>query len=104
MFYTALLPTLAPHALPGWSGLSLLVGIHALLTLVWLSAYAHVLTRAKALFARPGVRRVLDRVTGVVLVAFAVRLGHRAQLTATCRLYVRGWGGLRRKRTSPVPR
>jgi threonine/homoserine/homoserine lactone efflux protein len=33
-----------------------------------------VLTRARTLFERPRVRRALDRVTGVVLIGFAVRL------------------------------
>ncbi|MEU6078428.1 LysE family translocator [Micromonospora sp. NPDC047074] len=73
VFYTALLPTLAPPSLGAW-GLGILVLIHAVLTLGWLSGYAYVLDRARALFERPRVRRALDRVTGVVLIAFAVRL------------------------------
>ncbi|MER7332870.1 MULTISPECIES: LysE family translocator [unclassified Micromonospora] len=73
VFYTALLPTLAPPSLGAW-GLGALVLIHAVLTLGWLSGYAYALNRARALLERPRVRRALDRVTGVVLIAFAVRL------------------------------
>lgn len=74
VFYTAMLPTLAPPSVPAPWGLVLLVLIHALLTLAWLSVYAHTLTRASAVLDRPRVRRALDRVTGIVLVAFALRL------------------------------
>ncbi len=73
VFYTALLPTLAPPASGAW-GLGTLVLIHAGLTLTWLSGYAYALDRARAFFQRPGVRRTLDRFTGIVLFAFAIRL------------------------------
>lgn len=74
VFYTALLPTLAPPSLPHAWGLVVLVLIHGLLTLGWLTAYAHVLTRARSVGRSPAVRRRLDRLTGAVLIAFAVRL------------------------------
>jgi threonine/homoserine/homoserine lactone efflux protein len=74
VFYSALLPTLAPPSLPAPWGLALLVLIHAALTWGWLSGYAYLLTRARTLFERTRVRRALDRVTGVVLIGFAVRL------------------------------
>lgn len=74
VFYTALLPTLSPPSLHGAWGLVTLVLIHAVLSFSWLTGYAYALTRARAVFERPRVRRTLDRVTGVVLVAFAVRL------------------------------
>lgn len=74
VFYTALLPTLAPPELGGTLGLTALVAIHALLTLAWLSGYAAAITRSRAVLDRPAVRRTIDRVTGVLLVGFAVRL------------------------------
>jgi threonine/homoserine/homoserine lactone efflux protein len=74
VFYSALLPTLAPPSIGAPWGLAMLVLIHAALTLIWLSGYVYVLTRARTLFERPRVRRALDRVTGVVLIGFAVRL------------------------------
>ena len=73
VFYTALLPTLAPPSSGAW-GLGTLVLIHAGLTLTWLSGYAYALDRARGFFQRPRVRRTLDRVTGIVLFAFAIRL------------------------------
>jgi RhtB (resistance to homoserine/threonine) family protein len=54
---------------------SLLFAIaHAVMGLAWLTAYAYVLARLSRLFARSGVRRWLERVTGVVLVGLGVRL------------------------------
>ncbi len=73
VFYTALLPTLAPPSSGAW-GLGALVLLHAGLTLGWLSGYAYALDRARAFFQKPRVRRTLDRFTGIVLLAFAVRL------------------------------
>jgi threonine/homoserine/homoserine lactone efflux protein len=49
-------------------------GLFAVLTLAWLAAYALLIGRSSALLRRPGVRKVVDRVTGVVLIAFGLRL------------------------------
>ena len=73
VFYTALMPTLAPPSSGAW-GLGAVVLMHAAMTLAWLSGYAYALDRARALFQRPVVRRTLDRFTGIVLFAFAMRL------------------------------
>ncbi|MEU8432347.1 LysE family translocator [Streptomyces sp. NPDC029216] len=78
VFYTGLLPTLAPPALPPAAGMALLVLVHVLLTLAWLGAYVYVLARARRFFARPRVRRAMDRVTGVVLIGFGVRVATSA--------------------------
>ncbi|MEU9301293.1 LysE family translocator [Streptomyces sp. NPDC048269] len=74
VFYTGLLPTLAPPGLRPTAGMALLVLVHVLLTVAWLSTYVYVLSRARRFFARPRVRRALDRVTGVVLIGFGVRV------------------------------
>lgn len=74
VFYTAMLPTLAPPSLPGAPGLALLVVIHVTITFAWQVGYAALLTRARQVIGRPAVRRALDRVTGVALIGFAVRL------------------------------
>jgi len=47
---------------------------HAIMGIAWLAAYAYVLARMSAFFARSGVRRWLERVTGAVLVGLGVRL------------------------------
>jgi threonine/homoserine/homoserine lactone efflux protein len=74
VFYTTLLPQFIS---PGQSVLArslLLAATHAGLSLVWLASYAELVGRAQAFMHRPVVRRVLDRVTGLVLVALGVRL------------------------------
>jgi threonine/homoserine/homoserine lactone efflux protein len=78
VFYTGLLPTLAPPGLRPAAGMALLVLVHVLLTLAWLSTYVYVLSRARRFFARPRVRRTMDRVTGVVLIGFGVRVATSA--------------------------
>ena len=78
VFYTGLLPTLAPQGLPTAAGMGLLVLLHATLTLTWLGAYACLVSRARSVFERPRVRRLLDRVTGVVLIGFGVRVATEA--------------------------
>ncbi|MEU8824597.1 LysE family translocator [Streptomyces sp. NPDC048636] len=74
VFYTGLLPTLAPDGLSTATGMALLVALHAVLTLGWLGGYACLVSRARGVFQRPRVRRVLDRVTGVVLIGFGARI------------------------------
>ncbi|MFE1830539.1 LysE family translocator [Streptomyces yangpuensis] len=74
VFYTGLLPALAPPGLRPAAGMALLVLVHVLLTVVWLGTYVYALSRARRFFARPRVRRGLDRVTGVVLIGFGVRV------------------------------
>ncbi|WP_055702114.1 MULTISPECIES: LysE family translocator [Streptomyces] len=74
VFYTGLLPTLAPRELPSHLGMALLVLLHAALTLIWLGGYVMVLAKARAFFERPAVRRALDRVTGTVLIGFGLKV------------------------------
>ncbi|MBK3625985.1 LysE family translocator [Streptomyces sp. MBT49] len=74
VFYTGLLPTLAPPGVPPHAGMALLVLVHAALTLVWLGGYVFVLARARSFVERPSVRRAMDRVTGVVLIGFGVKV------------------------------
>ncbi|GHB70000.1 lysine transporter LysE [Streptomyces cirratus] len=78
VFYTGLLPALAPSGLRPAVGMALLVAVHLLLTLLWLGTYVHVLSRARRFFARPRVRGALDRLTGVVLIAFGIRVATAA--------------------------
>ncbi|MFI5829663.1 LysE family translocator [Streptomyces sp. NPDC051578] len=78
VFYTGLLPTLAPAGLRPAVGMALLVAVHVLLTLLWLGTYVYVLSRARRFFTRPRVRRALDRVTGAVLIAFGIRVATAA--------------------------
>jgi len=73
VFFTSLLPQFAPAGAAFWTMLPL--GLcFATLTLVWLTAYAVAVARARNLLRRGAVRRTLDAVTGLVLVSFGVRL------------------------------
>ncbi|MGX5214744.1 LysE family translocator [Streptomyces violaceus] len=74
VFYTGLLPTLAPTGLSPHAGMALLVLLHAGLTVLWLSGYVALLSKARTFFERPAVRRAMDRVTGVVLIGFGVKV------------------------------
>ena len=74
-FFTSLLPQFA-SSFPGLLALGLLF---CSLTLVWLTAYAFVVARAGALLRRPRVRRLLDVVTGTVLIALGLRLATERQ-------------------------
>ncbi|MGR4850682.1 LysE family translocator [Streptomyces sp. LARHCF252] len=74
VFYTGLLPTLAPTGLSPHAGMALLVLLHAGLTVLWLSGYVALLSKARTFFERPAVRRATDRVTGVVLIGFGVKV------------------------------
>ncbi|QLH23180.1 LysE family translocator [Streptomyces sp. Rer75] len=72
--YTGLLPTLAPAGLSPHLGMALLVLLHATITAVWLGGYVLLLAKARGFFERPAVQRALDRVTGVVLIGFGVKV------------------------------
>ena len=70
VFFTSLLPQFAGS----FTGLLALGVTFAALTLAWLSAYALVVARAGDALRRPAVRRILDAVTGAVLLALGLRL------------------------------
>src|SRR4029079_19355817 len=56
-------------------GQSLLFAVaHSVMGILWLALYAYVLARLSIFFARAGVRRWLERVTGAVLIGLGVRL------------------------------
>lgn len=73
VFYTGVLPALVPVELPVRTGLLVLVAIHVVVSVPLLLGWAGLLSRSRRL-AAPAARRVLERMTGVVLVGFAVRL------------------------------
>ena len=73
-FFTGLLPQFAG---PGHSVLIpflVLGGLFVLMTLVWLCGYALVAVKASAVLRRRRVKAAIDRVSGVILIGFGVRL------------------------------
>jgi threonine/homoserine/homoserine lactone efflux protein len=73
VFFTSLLPQFAPGAPTFWTLLSLGL-LFCTMTFVWLVAYATVVSKAGDFLRRSRVRRVLDAVTGAVLVALGLRV------------------------------
>ena len=74
IFFTSLLPQFAPDG-GGAFGVMLALGLlFGVLTFAWLSLYAVAVARARNLLRRPRIRRTLDGVMGVTLVALGVRL------------------------------
>jgi len=51
-----------------------LAAIHVIVGLIWLSAYARLVHRARGLLTAPRVKAWLERTTGVVLIAFGLRV------------------------------
>ena len=74
VFYATVLPTFLRPGQPVLATSLLLAGIHALLGLVWLSAVALLAGRLGDVLTRDAWRRRLQRVTGVVLVGFGVKV------------------------------
>lgn len=74
IFFTSLLPQFVD---PGHAVLLPFLALGAvfvLMTVLWLSAYCFVVTRAATTLHRPRVKAAMDRVTGIVLIALGIRL------------------------------
>ena len=74
VFFTSLLPQFGSS----FAAMLALGLVFATLTLVWLSAYAVAVAKATNFLQRSWVRRALDAVTGLVLVALGLRVADRA--------------------------
>jgi threonine/homoserine/homoserine lactone efflux protein len=67
-------PSLLPQFAHSFAALLVLGFAFASMTLVWLTAYAFAVARAGDFLLRPRIRRLIDTIVGVVLIAFGVRL------------------------------
>jgi threonine/homoserine/homoserine lactone efflux protein len=74
LFYTTFLPQFIGPGDPVMLLSLAMAGVHILLGLVWLSAYAWLLDRAVEAFRGSRVRRALDALTGAVLVGLGIRV------------------------------
>ena len=72
--FTSLVPQFVDPGEPLLVPFLVLGSIFVALTLMWLCAYAVAASRASGILQRPRVRRALDRLTGVVLIALGLRL------------------------------
>jgi threonine/homoserine/homoserine lactone efflux protein len=74
VFFTSLLPQFAPPSGPRFATFLALGLCFCAMTAAWLTAYAFAVARAKTVFERPRIRRVVDGLTGAVLVVLGLRL------------------------------
>jgi len=74
VFFTSLLPPFAPVGAPAFLALLALGLLFCTMTLVWLTVYAVLVARAGDVLRRLGVRRLIEAVTGVALLALGGRL------------------------------
>ena len=74
VFFTSLLPQFSPGGNASLAALLLLGFVFCLMTLGWLTGYAIAVAKAGGFLRRPRIRRTIDAVTGVVFVAFGLRL------------------------------
>jgi RhtB (resistance to homoserine/threonine) family protein len=74
LFYTTFLPQFIGPGDPVLVLSIAMASVHIVLGIFWLSAYAWLLDRAIETFRGSRVRRVLDGLTGAVLVALGVRV------------------------------
>jgi RhtB (resistance to homoserine/threonine) family protein len=74
VFYLSVLPQFLPDGVNPLAASVALAGVHVLEGLVWLSLLVVVVGWARTWLIRPTVRRRLEQITGVVFVAFGVKL------------------------------
>lgn len=74
VFFASLLPQFVPSGAASFSALLLRGCIFALMTFVWLALYAAVVAKVGDFLRRGPVRRIVEGLTGFVLVGLGVRL------------------------------
>jgi threonine/homoserine/homoserine lactone efflux protein len=74
VFYLTFLPQFVPDGVPVSGFIILLAAIHATAGVLWFGTLIVAMQSLSRLLRRPGVVRVLDRLTGCVLIGFGLRL------------------------------
>jgi threonine/homoserine/homoserine lactone efflux protein len=72
-FFLSLLPQFASPE-RGAAGVMMLGLVFCLMTFAWLALYSAAVDRARVVLGRPGLRRALEGLSGLVLVGFGARL------------------------------
>jgi threonine/homoserine/homoserine lactone efflux protein len=78
LFFASLLPQFAPGGQASFAGFLALGLLFGAMTLVWLTCYAIAVHRLREVL-EGSIRRALDAATGIVLVAFGLRLAASEQ-------------------------
>ena len=74
VFFSSLLPQVAPTGGPTFATMLGLGLVFCTMTLLWLTAHAVLVAKAGIALQRPAVRRIVDAVTGAILVTLGLRL------------------------------
>ncbi|MDT0344118.1 LysE family translocator [Streptomyces litchfieldiae] len=74
VFYVAVLPQFIPAGAPHFTTGVLLACVHMLLGLIWSTALIGLARALRGWLRRPAARRLLDRITGTVIVGLGLRL------------------------------
>jgi threonine/homoserine/homoserine lactone efflux protein len=74
VFFPSLLPQFVAADAPPFLALLALGMLFCVMTCSWLAAYAFAVARAGGVLRRRSIRRAIEAVTGVVLVAFGIRV------------------------------
>lgn len=74
VFFTSLLPQFAPTGGSTFAALLALGIVFAAMTFVWLAVYAAAIHKVRNALQRPTVRRLVEGVTGTVLIALGLRI------------------------------
>lgn len=79
LLFLTYLPQFVDTARPVLPQIMFLAGVHILVGLVWMTAYAHLVARAHRTLTRPSVRRWLEGATGSVLILLGLRVAVEAR-------------------------
>jgi threonine/homoserine/homoserine lactone efflux protein len=74
VFYIAVLPQFLPEEFPALFGGLLLATIHNLLTFIWFTLLIYGASFAKETLKNPRVQRIIERVSGIALIGFGIRV------------------------------
>ena len=74
VFYIAILPQFLPHQFPAVIGGLLLSTIHNFLTVIWFSFLIYGASFAKETLQRPKSQKIIERISGIALIAFGIRV------------------------------
>jgi threonine/homoserine/homoserine lactone efflux protein len=74
LFFLTFLPQFVNRDAPVLPQTLTFAAIHVIVGLIWLSAYARLVHRARGLLTAPRVKAWLERTTGAVLIAFGLRV------------------------------
>lgn len=74
VFFASLLPQFVPGGVATFGALFFLGAVFAVMTFSWLALYAAVIAKAGNFLHRAVIRRVIEGITGTVLVALGLRL------------------------------